>query len=211
MMHSLKARACILVGAMTAGLALAAYAQAPLPAAPQTAIKPQNVRPGAVAAPAATPLSAPPGAAATFQTGDQLQKAGVKRCLQMAQAIGKATLVGTTEYAAASTWYSKQPDGRFSVSMIGQKFGKDGTASAGLSGVFSSPTTDGKCDAAAIQIIPTGEPCTTAQAQILQKGRSLGDLAGVPILQNASNAQVMLIPAANNGCVLVALSTVYTE
>ena len=175
MMYSPKVRAAVLVGAVTAGLALAAYAQTPLPAPPQTAAKHQNARPGVVSTPATAAPSPPPlpGAIAAFQTGDQLQKAGVKRCLQMAQAIGKATLVGTTEYAAASTWYSKQPDGRFSVSMIGQKFGKDGTTSAGLSGVFSSPTTDGKCDAAAIQIIPTSEPCTTAQAQILQKGKSL--------------------------------------
>lgn len=150
--------------------------------------------------------------AADFQTMDQLQKAGVKRCLQLAQAVGQATMVGTSEYAAASTWHSKQPDQRFSVSMIGQKFGAaDSTISNGVSGVFSSPTAEGRCDAAAVQIIPTSEPCSKTQAQILLKGKSLGNLAGVPLLQNAANAQVMLIPAANNSCVLVALSTVYTE
>ena len=147
-----------------------------------------------------------------FQTMDQLQKAGVKRCLQLAQAVGQATMVGTSEYAAASTWHSKQPDQRFSVSMIGQKFGSgDSTIHNGVSGVFSSPTAEGKCDAAAVQIIPTSEPCSKTQAQILEKGKSLGNLAGVPLLQNAASAQVMLIPAANNTCVLVALSTVYTE
>lgn len=149
---------------------------------------------------------------ADFQTMDQLQKAGVKRCLQLAQAVGQATMVGTSEYAAASTWHSKQPDQRFSVSMIGQKFGAgDSTIHNGVSGVFSSPTAEGKCDAAAVQIIPTSEPCSKTQAQILEKGKSLGNLAGVPLLQNAASAQVMLIPAANNSCVLVALSTVYTE
>ncbi|MEQ1696947.1 MAG: hypothetical protein ABL901_14015 [Hyphomicrobiaceae bacterium] len=149
---------------------------------------------------------------ADFQTMDQLQKAGVKRCLQLAQAVGQATMVGTSEYAAASTWHSKQPDQRFSVSMIGQKFGAgDSSIHNGVSGVFSSPTADGKCDAAAVQIIPTSEPCSKTQAQILEKGKSLGNLAGVPLLQNAASAQVMLIPAANNSCVLVALSTVYTE
>jgi hypothetical protein len=149
---------------------------------------------------------------ADFQTMEQLQKAGVKRCLQLAQAVGQATMVGTSEYAAASTWHSKQPDQRFSVSMIGQKFGSgDSTIHNGVSGVFSSPTAEGKCDAAAVQIIPTSEPCSKTQVQILEKGKSLGNLAGVPLLQNAASAQVMLIPAANNTCVLVALSTVYTE
>jgi len=165
------------------------------------------------AAPAKTePAKAAEGKPADFQTMDQLQKAGVKRCLQLAQAVGQATMVGTSEYAAASTWHSKQPDQRFSVSMIGQKFGAaDSTISNGVSGVFSSPTAEGRCDAAAVQIIPTSEPCSKTQAQILLKGKSLGNLAGVPLLQNAANAQVMLIPAANNSCVLVALSTVYTE
>ncbi len=147
-----------------------------------------------------------------LQTLEQLSKAGVKHCLQIAQAVGQATMAGTSEYGAASTWHSKQPDNRFSVSMIGQKFNSaDNTISNGVSGVFSSPTQDGKCDAAAVQIIPTSEPCSKTQAQILEKGKSLGTLAGVAILQNAANAQIMLIPAVNNSCVLVALSTVYTE
>jgi hypothetical protein len=164
----------------------------------------------AAKAPAAAP--APAATAAEFQTMEQLQKAGVKRCLQLAQAVGQATMVGTSEYAAASTWHSTQPDNRFSVSMIGQKFGTNQSAMTnGISGIFSTPTADGRCDAAAVQIIPTGEPCAKTQAQILEKGKSLGNLAGVPILQNAANAQVMLLPAANNTCVLVALSTVYTQ
>ena len=171
----------------------------------------QTAPKGTTPLPPAANKPAAPAAQADFQTMDQLQKAGVKRCLQLAQAVGQATMVGTTEYAAASTWHSKQPDNRFSVSMIGQKFGKDPAATAGLSGVFSTPTVEGKCDAAAIQIIPTSDPCSKVQTQILEEGKSLGNLAGVPLLQNAANAQVLLMPAPNNGCVLVALSTVYTE
>ena len=172
------------------------------------------------AAPAAAPAAAAPvapaaapaaGAAATeIQTMDQLSKAGVKSCLQIAKAVGQATMFGT-EYAAASTWHSKQPDSRFSVSMIGQKLAPNSGATNGISGVFSAPTTDGKCDAAAVQIIPTQDACSKIQAQVMEKGKLLGDLAGIPILQNSANAQVMLIPAAANGCVIVALSTAYTE
>ena len=167
----------------------------------------------AAAAPAATaaPAAAAGGAAATeIQTMDQLSKAGVKSCLQIAKAVGQATMFGT-EYAAASTWHSKQPDSRFSVSMIGQKLAPNSGATNGISGVFSAPTTDGKCDAAAVQIIPTQDACSKIQTQVLEKGKLLGDLAGIPILQNSANAQVMLIPAAANGCVIVALSTAYTD
>jgi hypothetical protein len=163
----------------------------------------------ATAAPAA---AAPASGAATaeIQTMDQLSKAGVKSCLQIAKAVGQATMFGT-EYAAASTWNSKQPDNRFSVSMIGQKLAPNAGATNGISGVFSSPTANGKCDAAAVQIIPTQDACSKIQTQVLEKGKLLGDLAGIPILQNAANAQVMLIPATNNSCVVVALSTAYTD
>ena len=162
--------------------------------------------------PAVKTAEAAPAKQPDLQTMEQLSKAGVKRCLQIAQAVGQATMLGTKEYAAASTWNSKQPDNRFSVSMIGQKFNSaDASIVNGVSGVFSSPTSEGKCDAAAIQIIPSSDSCAKTQAQILERGKALGNLAGVPIFQNAANAQVMLIPAANNTCVLVALSTVYTE
>ena len=166
----------------------------------------------APAAPAAGAAPAPAGAAAAheIQTMEQLSKAGVKSCLQIAKAVGQATMFGT-EYAAASTWNSKQPDSRFNVSMIGQRLPASSGATNGISGVFSSPTSDGKCDAAAVQIIPTADACSKIQTQVLEKGKLLGDLAGVPILQNAANAQVMLIPASNNSCVVVALSTAYTE
>lgn len=160
-----------------------------------------------VAAPAATVAAAPQ---AEIQTMDQLSKAGVKSCLQIAKAVGQATMFGT-EYAAASTWNSKQPDNRFSVSMIGQKLAPNAGATNGISGIFSSPTANGKCDAAAVQIIPTQDACSKIQTQVLEKGKLLGDLAGIPILQNAANAQVMLIPAAANSCVVVALSTAYTD
>jgi hypothetical protein len=163
----------------------------------------------AAAAPAAKPAtSASPEA--EIQTMEQLSKAGVKNCLQIAKAVGQATMFGT-EYAAASTWNSKQPDNRFSVSMIGQKLAPNAGATNGISGVFSAPTANGKCDAAAVQIIPTQDPCSKIQAQVLEKGKLLGDLAGIPILQNAANAQVMLIPAPSNSCVVVALSTAYTD
>jgi hypothetical protein len=174
--------------------------------------KEEPVAKPAAAAPVAAPAAAAVAAApqAEIQTMDQLSKAGVKSCLQIAKAVGQATMFGT-EYAAASTWNSKQPDNRFSVSMIGQKLAPNAGATNGISGVFSSPTANGKCDAAAVQIIPTQEACSKIQAQVLEKGKLLGDLAGIPILQNAANAQVMLIPAAANSCVVVALSTAYTE
>ena len=79
------------------------------------------------------------------------RRSGVKvrrrltRCLQTAQAVGQASMLGSSQYAAVSTWNNKQPDNRFSVSMIGQQFapGQNSTPNS-LSGVFSVPTPEGK-------------------------------------------------------------------
>jgi hypothetical protein len=178
---------------------------------PRSAPKPAAPAPAAQA-PAAAPIQTGAIPVPDFQTKEQLQKAGVKRCLQTAQAVGQATMTGSAQYAAVSTWNNKQPDNRFSVSMIGQQFAAgQNSMPNGLSGVFSVPTAEGKCDAASVQVIPTTDSCAAVQAQILTKGKALGNLAGVPLLQNAANAQVMLLPAAGNGCVLVALSALYTE
>jgi hypothetical protein len=206
----------LLGGLSSAGMTLAQTAvpteaaRSPSAAAPAKAAAPQPA--SKPAAPPVTQAQAGALAAPDFQTKEQLQKAGVRRCLQTAQSIGRATMTGSAQYAAVSTWNSKQPDNRFSVSMIGQQFAAgQNSVPNGLSGVFSVPTAEGNCDAAAVQIIPTVDPCSSMQAQILVKGRTLGNLAGVPLLQNAANAQVMLLPGANNSCVLVVLSTVYSE
>ena len=151
-------------------------------------------------------------AAVELQSKDQLQKAGVKRCLQMADELGRSTMAGSAQYAAASMWNAKQPDDRFSVSMIGTQFpaGSSPLTNA-ISGVFSTPTAEGKCDAAAVQVVPTMDSCSKLQSQILVQGKVLGNLAGVPILENAVKAQVMLLPGANNSCVVVALRTIYSD
>jgi hypothetical protein len=188
------------------------------PAATKAVTPKAAAKPAAPAAPApaaqapAAPIQTGAIPVPDFQTKEQLQKAGVKRCLPTVQAVGQATMTGSAQYAAVSTWNNKQPDNRFSVSMIGQQFaaGQNSIAN-GLSGVFTVPTAEGKCDAASVQVIPTTDSCAAVQAQILTKGKALGNLAGVPLLQNAANAQVMLLPAAGNGCVLVALSALYTE
>ena len=232
MTHTSPSKTALLAGLIgilgSAGLAVAqtavpteaarspsAAGSAPAPAkavAPRSASKP-------AAAPAAQSQAQPVAPIQTgaipvpdFQTKEQLQKAGVKRCLPTVQAVGQATMTGSALYAAVSTWNNKQPDNRFSVSMIGQQFAAgQNSMPNGLSSVFSVPTAEGKCDAASVQIIPTTDSCAAVQAQILTKGKALGNLAGVPLLQNAANAQVMLLPAAGNGCVLVALSALYTE
>ena len=170
----------------------------------------QPVKKTAAPAPAAAAARAAP-AAPDFQVAQQFQKAGVKTCLTVAAGLGAYTMQGVTEYASASTWNSKQPNNRLLVALIGQKYGNSPAAPYGISSVFSAPTSEGKCDGATVQVIPTASACAAVQGQILDKGKMLASLAGVPMLQNEANARVMLLPTAGNGCVIVGFNNTYAD
>ena len=200
--------ACIVAGSLAAIPAFGVETAKPKPAA---VAKPIDAAAPAAPATAAVPDAAAPSAAAEFQVVTQLKNAGVKTCLQTAQGLGGYTMGGVTEYAAATTWNVKQPDQRISIAMIAQKFGKSAAAPLGVSSVFSAPNADGKCDGAGVQVIPTTLACSAVQAQILQKGKQIADLATIPMLQDANNARIMLLPSAGNGCVIVGFNNLYAE
>ena len=171
----------------------------------------------AVAAkPAATPalsaaIPAEGGKVAEFQVDQQLQAAGVKTCLQTAGGLGRFQMAGVTEYAATSTWNKAAPDARMVSSVIGQRYGANTVSPVGLSGVISAPSADGKCDGFGIQVIPTASACAAVEEEILTKGQMLASLAGVPMLRNAQNQRVMLLPSAGNGCMIVGMNNYYAE
>ena len=176
------------------------------------AVKPKPA-PAAATVPAATVAAAPAAAAAQpeFQVVTQMKNAGMTTCVQTAQGLGGYTMGGVTEYAAATTWHVKQPDARISIAMIAQKFGQSAQAPLGISSVFTAPNADGKCDGAGVQVIPTALACSAVQGQILQKGKAVADLAGIPMLQDANNSRIMLLPSAGNGCVIVGFNNLYAE
>ena len=62
-----------------------------------------------------------------------------------------------------------------------------------------------------VQVIPTCVSCKDVQVQILLQGKALSELAGIPLLQDQSNARVMLLPSAGNGCVIVGVNNFYVE
>ena len=186
--------------AATAQAAPAAPAAAAAAAAPATA---QNQT-----APAG---QAAPGVGADFQVTTQLAAAGVKRCLPAVNDLGRFEMSGVTEYAATTTWNKNEPDKRLVSSVIGQHFGQNSATPMGISGVISAPGSEGKCDAVGLQVLPTAETCGNIQTQVLAKGQILGNLAGVPILKNAQNMRLMLLPSAGNGCVIVALDNYYAD
>lgn len=164
-----------------------------------------------VAAITAAPVATAP--IPPLQFTDQLRTAGVSKCLNMTQGIGQFTMANVAEYGSNSSWNAKQPDQHLLSAMIGQKFaGTNGAGELhGVSAVMAAPTMDGKCDGAFVQIIPSPLSCDALQTTVMAKGKQLGVLAGIPLLQNASAQRMMLLPTAGNGCVVVGFNNVYAE
>jgi len=146
-----------------------------------------------------------------FQLVEQLQSAGVKRCLPLADGMGRFEMTGVTQYAVTSTWSRADPDQRLFSSLMGQRFSQNAAAPVGISGVVSALSSNGKCDALGFQVLPTTSTCSAVQAQVLVEGEWLGEMAGVPILRNAQNLRVMLLPTAGDGCVIVGVKNYYSE
>ena len=74
--------------------------------------------------------------------------------------------------------------------------------------MFGAPDGRGKCDSVSVQVLPSPVNCPDLQTSILLKGKLLGNLAGLAFLQDV-NSQVVLVPTAGPGCVLVAIHTEY--
>lgn len=191
----------------------------PAPAAPAPAETPKKRHN------AKKPAEAPPPPAAAEQTGPtaagevaapdplvvQLDKAGVKTCLTTMTALGKKTLPGVAGYARAANWQTKTPNERLASVILGQSYPDGAPLPKAFSMLFGSPSGKTKCDGYSVQVIPTVEKCSALQTKILIRGKKIGDLSGIPFLNDVNGAQVLLLPSAGDGCVLVGVRIDYAE
>lgn len=147
-----------------------------------------------------------------YKFARQLQAGGAKTCLPRVEDLSRGSMQGVTEYDSAANWSSKAPDARILSSVIGLKYGNVPTVPYGFAGIFAAPAPDGKCDGFAVHVVPSPLSCADLQRSILErKGKILGNLAGVPLMQDVNSSQVALIPTAANACVLVDLRIAYSE
>jgi len=154
------------------------------------------------AAEAATQASTP----ANYKFAAQLAANGVKGCAPMVEAMSGNLMQGVTEVSTLSNWSKEAPDARMVSAVTGQKFGASPAVPNGLAGVFAAPRADGKCDAVSVQVVPSPANCATLQAAIAAKnGKTLGALAGVPVMSDGSG-QVMLVPTGANTCIIVGVN-----
>ena len=151
-----------------------------------------------------------PAPIADYKFAKELAAAGVKGCAPLVEAMSGNLMQGATEFATVSNWNKDAPNGRIVSTLTGQKFGSSPAVPNGLAGVFASPQPDGKCDAVSVQVVPSPANCATLQTAIAKSGKTLGALAGVPVMSDGSG-QVMLVPTGANTCIIVGIKIAYAK
>lgn len=172
------------------------------PALPQAAPKPAAAPPaGAEAQPA--PI---PAAAGELQPVLHARSAGIVTCLD---GVARAA-TGTIEapHAAMSSWLTNAADqGPFS-SIIAMK--PDNRAAPNAAAfIHLSPTPNGGCQGSTIQVVPTARACGAMQAEFSKGGRTVANLASIPVIQRDSGERYMLLQAPG-GCVIVSVNLLAT-
>ena len=78
----------------------------------------------------------------------------------------------------------------------------------GFAALFGAPNGSDGCDGASVQVLPSPIDCPTLQQDILKRGKLIGDLAGVPFIQDVSS-QVALVATSANTCVMVSIHSAF--
>lgn len=157
----------------------------------------------AAAAPPALRLPGNP----TRNFAARLEQAGATKCARRIDELADASMQGTTASANASSWFAAAPNERPVNLVIAQKFAA-ATVPYGATDIFASPAANARCDALALQVIPSPLSCKKLRQAVAARGKLIAELVGIPLLQD-SNGQVMLVPTSSNTCVLIGLRIAY--
>ncbi len=204
------------------------------PVRPRKVVKPKSVKPSPVAAapaaapapapapapepsvaPAPAPTPAPPAQAAAAApapppfVSQKLLEAGAG-CTGHVDAIARSALAGTKSFVPEASWRTGETAKHMVGVMIGQSFGENAKIPHALTGIVAAPGAAGaRCDAYTFQVMPSPLSCKEIQAAIQKNGKPVADLAGLPLLRDASGQVVLLPGATGSGCVVVGFHTEY--
>lgn len=149
--------------------------------------------------------SAPP---ANF--AEKLNQNGVVTCNNQINSLVSETMSGVSQFNTASQWSKNGADKRIVSVSVGQKYRDGNAVPFATTSVVASPNPQGTCDAFMFQIVPSPLSCAKLRDNMTANGRLIGDLAGIPMMEDA-RGQTMLIPTASESCVLVGIKTVYAK
>ena len=113
---------------------------------------------------------------------------------------------GVANFVPASNWDIDAPDQHIASVFLGQKY-SNAKLPFGFASLFGAPRGGGGCDGVSVQILPNSLDCAALQQDLLQRGKLLGGLAGVSLIQDVAS-QVVLVPTSANSCVMVSAHTV---
>jgi hypothetical protein len=155
----------------------------------------------------AEPSPNPTAAAEASTFSKRLAAAGVKSCLSRIDELGKGVMGGVTSYFSASNWNVEAPDKHLASVLLGQKYNNP-KLPLGFAVLFGAPNGSDGCDGASVLVLPSPIDCPTLQQDILKRGKLIGDLAGVPFIQDVSS-QVALVATSANTCVMVSIHSAF--
>jgi hypothetical protein len=134
------------------------------------------------------------------------RNAGIVTCLD---GIARAA-TGTIEapHAAMSNWLTGAADqGPFSSIIAMTPANRAAPNAAAF--IHLSPTSVGGCQGSTVQVVPTARSCGAMQADFSKDGRTVANLAGIPVILRASGERYLLLQAPG-GCVIVSINLVAT-
>lgn len=150
----------------------------------------------------------PPAAAPAPDIAAKLKASGAGLCAAAINRSAASTMHGVTAFDVASHWTTAAPDRRAVSVLIGQKFNETSGVPFGATGIFAAPNGAGSCDSVSVQIVPSPLSCARIQEAMSARGRKIGDLAGLPLMEDAGG-QTLLVPTAANTCVLLGMASSY--
>lgn len=180
--------------------------QPPVPAAaaPATPSPPLAAAP-APAAPATTGAIPPAGALAGMQPLAHARNAGATRCMD---ALAKASSTAIdADHEAFSTWSTSAPNAHLFQSIALMRYPNQ-TAPRSASVLVVTPTAADSCEGGTVQVVPSARSCAAIQAQLMQGGKAMVTLTGLPVIENLAGIRQILLPAPNNGCVMISVGLI---
>ncbi len=184
---------------------LAAFSFTPVDAASKT----KSVSAPSKAAPQPSELKGPSQASSPddLQPILHARAAGVKDCLAAVGAMAHVSLAGAT--TAVSTWNKQAPNDRLFNSIVGQS-NENKRSPQAISVLVASPTAQHACDSTAVEIHPSSLSCQEIERPLAEDKRETKMvLSTVAMIQTDPSLRLMLMPAPNNGCVVVSIRTLY--
>lgn len=130
------------------------------------------------------------------------RQAGLTYCMDnVIRQSGKSI---NSKHSAITTWSKNKPNENAFQSIIGLSETNTLTPN-GLALIFAAPINLNKCEGQSVEIHPAALSCTKAHANLLEVGRTLGEVGNLPVIEAKDGSRIILIPTTGGGCVIVSV------